>query len=296
MNKKLINSQLTNALTYTKVRRKMVMLAANVFNFKNLEEYAPYIDKDYINRKLIYNGAVAWFYDEELGLLALPYNQKGKPDMYGNPTSIEVIGSNGYHKSLSKNEYVIMYDNSGRYPLINDIIQDAERIALCKRVQDVNIANQKNSRIWKTDKSRERTVQDLLNRVDGNVENVVAYDNVDIDTLTSTLAVVPYISNDIDEHIRTLWEEFYAHIGISSVMYNKKERLIKDEMRASQGGTIASRFIRYNPREEALQKINKKWNVNIELEYYDGLPSTLEEVETTENEDLIYNMEGVNYD
>ena len=64
MNKKLVNSQLTNALTYTKVRRKMVMLAANVFDFKNLEEAAPNIDKDYINRKLIYNGAIAWFYDE----------------------------------------------------------------------------------------------------------------------------------------------------------------------------------------------------------------------------------------
>jgi hypothetical protein len=293
MNKKLVNSQLTNALTYTKVRRKMVMLASNVFNFKNLEEYAPNIDKDYINRKLVYNGAIAWFYDEELGLLALPFNIKGKPDVYGNPTSIEVIGSNDYHKSLSvtKGEAIIMYDNSGRYPLINDIIQDAERIALCKRVQDVNISMQKNSRIWKTDKSREKTVQDLLNRVDGNVENVVSYDNVDIDTLTSTLAVVPYIANDIDEHIRTLWEEFYAHIGISSVLVNKKERLIKDEMRASQGGTIASRFIRFTPRVEALNKINKKWNVNIELEYYDGLPTTLEDVNDTpyvEEEEVVY--------
>ena len=293
MNKKLVNSQLTNALTYTKVRRKMVMLASNVFNFKNLEEYAPNIDKDYINRKLVYNGAIAWFYDEELGLLALPFNNKGKPDVYGNPTSIEVIGSNGYHKSLSvtKGEAIIMYDNSGRYPLINDIIQDAERIALCKRVQDVNISHQKNSRIWKTDKSREKTVQDLLNSVDGNVENVVSYDNVDIDTLTSTLAVVPYIANDLDEHIRTLWEDFYAHIGISSVLVNKKERLIKDEMRASQGGTIASRFIRFTPRVEALNKINKKWNVNIELEYYDGLPTTLEEVNDTpyvEEEEVVY--------
>lgn len=294
MNKKLVNSQLTNALTYNKVRRKMVMLASNVFNFKNLEEYAPNIDKDYINRKLVYNGAVAWFKDEELGLLALPFNVKGKPDVYGNPTSIEVVGSNGYHKALSvsKGEAIIMYDNAGRYPLINDIIQDAERIALCKRVQDTNIAHQKNSRIWKTDKSREKTVQDLLNRIDGNVENVVAYDNVDIDTLTSTLAVVPYIANDIDEHVRTLWEEFYAHIGISSVLVNKKERLIKDEMRASQGGTIASRFIRFNPRVEALNKINKKWDVNIELEYYDGLPTTLEVEENdspyVEEEEVVY--------
>lgn len=293
MNKKLVNSQLTNALTYTKVRRKMVMLASNVFNFKNLEVDAPNIDKDYINRKLVYNGAVAWFYDEELGLLALPFNVKGKPDVYGNPTSIEVIGSNGYHKSLSvtKGEAIIMYDNAGRYPLINDIIQDAERIALCKRVQDVNVSHQKNSRIWITDKSQEKTVKDLLNRVDGNVENVVAYNNLDIETLTSTLAVVPYITNDIDEHIRTLWEEFYAHIGISSVLVNKKERLIKDEMRASMGGTIASRFIRFNPRVEALNKINKKWNTNIELEYYDGLPTTLEDIENMEvpeSEEIVY--------
>lgn len=293
MNKKLVNSQLTNALTYTKVRRKMVMLASNVFNFKNLEKYAPTIDKDYINRKLVYNGAIAWFMDEELGLLALPFNEKGKPDVYGNPTDIEVIGSNGYHKSLSvtKGEAIIMYDNAGRYALINDIIQDAERIALCKRVQDVNIAHQKNSRIWKTDKSREKTVKDLLNRVDGNVENVVAYDNVDIDTLTSTLAIVPYIANDIDEHIRILWEEFYAHIGISNVLINKKERLIKDEMKASMGGTIASRFVRFNPRVEALDKINKKWNINIELEYYDGLPTTLEDIESMEvpeKEEIVY--------
>ena len=295
MNKKLVNSQLTNALTYNKVRRKMVMLAANVFNFKNIEKDAPLVDVDYINRKLIYNGAIAWFKDEELGLLALPFNLVGKEDIYGNPTTIDVIGSNGYHKrlSVSKGEAIIMYDNAGRYPLINDIIQDAERIALCKRIQDVNISMQKNSRIWKTDKSRERTVKDLLNRVDGNVENVVSYDNVDIDTLTSTLAVVPYIANDVDEHIRLLWEEFYAHIGISSVIVNKKERLIKDEMRASQGGTIASRFIRFNPRKVALDKINAKWGTNIELEYYDGLPTTIEDIDSmdtiNEDEEVVIN-------
>lgn len=285
MRKKLVNSQLTNLLTYNKIKRKMVMLASNVFIFKDIEEKAPYIDIDYINECLIYNGSVAWFYDEVMGLLALPYTVIGKLDLYGRPVTIEVHAKIGnYHRKLNNKEFVIMYDNSGKYPLINDIVQDAERIGQCLRIEDVNVAQQKTSRIWTTDKDKELTVRRLLNDVDGNVENVVAYDSVDVGNLTSVIAVAPYITNDLDEHIKTLWENFYSHIGISSVIIDKKERLIKDEMRASQGGTIASRFVRYNPRAKALKQIKEKFKVDIELEYYDGIPASYEDLEDYEEE------------
>ena len=279
MNKKIVNSQLTNLLTYQKVRRKMITLASNVLLFKDLEEKAPNIDQSYINKKLVYNGSIAWFMDDVLGLLALPYQTIGRPDLYGRPETIMVQGANGYHRTLSvsKGEAVIMYDNEGKYPLILDIVQDAERIALCKRVQDTNIAQQKTARVWLTSKDKEQTVKDLLNKVDGNVENVIAYDTLDINSVQGVLSPAPYITNDIDEHLEKLWEEFYSHIGISSVVINKKERLIKDEMRASQGGTIASRYVRFNSRKIALAKIKQKWGINIELEFYDGIPTTIED-------------------
>lgn len=279
MNKKIVNSQLTNLLTYQKVRRKMITLASNVLLFKDLEEKAPNIDQSYINKKLVYNGSIAWFMDDVLGLLALPYQTIGRPDLYGRPETIMVQGANGYHRTLSvsKGEAIIMYDNEGKYPLILDIVQDAERIALCKRVQDTNIAQQKTARVWLTSKDKEQTVKDLLNRVDGNVENVIAYDTLDINNVQGVLSPAPYITNDIDEHLEKLWEEFYSHIGISSVVINKKERLIKDEMRASQGGTIASRYVRFNSRKIALAKIKQKWGIDIELEFYDGIPTTIED-------------------
>ena len=279
MNKKIVNSQLTNLLTYQKVRRKMITLASNVLLFKDLEEKAPNIDQSYINKKLVYNGSIAWFMDDVLGLLALPYQTIGRPDLYGRPETIIVQGANGYHRTLSvsKGEAVIMYDNEGKYPLILDIVQDAERIALCKRVQDTNIAQQKTARVWLTSKDKEQTVKDLLNKVDGNVENVIAYDTLDINSVQGVLNPAPYITNDIDEHLEKLWEEFYSHIGISSVVINKKERLIKDEMRASQGGTIASRYVRFNSRKIALAKIKQRWGIDIELEFYDGIPTTIED-------------------
>jgi hypothetical protein len=44
-----------------------------------------------------------------------------------------------------------------------------------------------------------------------------------------------------------------------------------------QGGTVASRFSRYEPREKAVKQINEKFGTNIEVRYYDGLPSMLKE-------------------
>ena len=48
-------------------------------------------------------------------------------------------------------------------------------------------------------------------------------------------------------------------------------------MTASQGGTIASRYSRFEPRAKAIREINKKWGLEIDVRYYDGEPSTKEE-------------------
>lgn len=132
MKQKLINSQLSNFKTYEMYRRQLLTLAENVFEFKNLPEF---IDISYLNKQLLRKGCVAFFKDEVMGLLALPYTSIGMLDVYGRPTRIQVIAQNGYNRTLNKDEFVLMYDNNGRYPLWLDIKQYAERLALCTRVR-----------------------------------------------------------------------------------------------------------------------------------------------------------------
>lgn len=133
MERKLINSQLTNFKTYEMYKRQLLTLAENVFEFKNLPNY---IDVAYLNKVLLRQGAIAFFVDEVLGLLALPYTILGKPDVYGRPNKIKVSAQNGYTKTLTnRDDFVIMYDNNGRYPLFLDITQYAERIALDTRTR-----------------------------------------------------------------------------------------------------------------------------------------------------------------
>ena len=284
MRKKLINSQLTNMKTYLMYREEMLTLAENVFEFKNLPEF---IDVSYLNKTLLRNGSIAFFKDEILGLIALPYDVIGNFDIYGRPLEITARAANGtYYKKLKRDEFVIMYDNNGRYPIFMDICQMAERIALSKRTIDVNIVQQRTPRIWKTSQDKKRTLQDMLSNIDGMEENIATYESIDIDDMNVVLAPAPFVADKIDLHLDKEWAEFYRLIGVANLVEQKKERLIKDEMSASQGGTIASRFSRFEPRKRAIDEINKKFGTNIKVSYYDGEPTTEEVKEMIEEVDL----------
>lgn len=278
MKKKMINTQISNFKTYSMYFRQMMSLAENVFEFKNLPEY---IDVSFLNKTLLRKGRIAFFEDEVLGLVALPFNDTGFYDVYGRPTSIEVFGSNSYHRILKKDEYVIMYDNNGRYPLYLDICQMAERIALCVRTEDINMVHQRTPRVWKTTKDKELSLKAAINEIDSMQESVVTYDSLDIEDMNAVLAPAPYVSDKIDLHLRELWAEFFRLIGVANLQEQKRERVIVDEMVASQGGTIASRFSRFEPRKNAIDKINKKWNLEepLEVKYYDGEPNSAEDGE-----------------
>lgn len=278
MKKKMINTQISNFKTYSMYFRQMLTLAENVFEFKNLPEY---IDVSFLNKTLLRKGRIAFFNDEILGLIALPFNDVGKYDVYGRPTTIEVFGDNAYHRILKKDEYVIMYDNNGRYPLYLDICQMAERIALCVRTEDINMVHQRTPRVWKTTKDKELSLKAAINEIDSMQESVVTYDSLAIEDMNAVLAPAPYISDKVDLHLRELWSEFFRLIGVANLQEQKRERVIVDEMVASQGGTIASRFSRFEPRKNAIDKINKKWNLAepIEVKYYDGEPNSAEDGE-----------------
>lgn len=284
MRKKLINSQLTNMKTYLMYREEMLTLAENVFEFKNLPEF---IDVSYLNKTLLRNGSIAFFMDEVLGLIALPYDVIGNFDIYGRPLEIMARAANGtYYKKLKRDEFVIMYDNNGRYPIFLDICQMAERIALSKRTIDVNIVQQRTPRIWKTSQDKKKTLSDMLANIDGMEENIATYESIDIDDMNVVLAPAPFVADKIDLHLDKEWAEFYRLIGVANLIEQKKERMIKDEMSASQGGTIASRFSRFEPRKRAIDEINKKFGTNIEVSYYDGEPTTEEVKELMEEVDL----------
>lgn len=285
MKTRMINSQLSNARTYRMYFRQMLALAENVFEFEGLNRF---IDVSYLNKTLLRQGSIAWFKDDVLGgVIALPYRSLTTLDVYGRPKKIEVFSkANNYHRILKKSEFVIMYDNNGRYPLYLDIAQMAERMALCVRTQDINIAQQKTPRVWKTNQDKLNSTKALLNNVDANVESIVAHESEDLEGLECVLQPAPYVTDKIEQKIDKLWAEFFRLIGVANLQEQKRERVIQDEMIASQGGTIASRYSRYEPRANAIAKINEKFGTKISVKYYDGEPSSEQKGELDDVSDV----------
>ena len=282
MERKLVNSQLSNLKTYEMYKRQMLTLAENVFEFENLPEY---IDVAFLNKKLLRDGSIAFFKDEVLGVIALPYTVLGTLDIYGRPKKIIATAPNGsYRRVLNYGEFVIMYDNNGRYPIYLDILQYAERLAMFQRVMDINIAQQKTPRFWKTTSDKEKSVRDMVNNVDGFENLVITYDDIDLNDTTLVMEPAPYISDKVDLNKDKIYNEFLRLIGIANLSFQKKERNIKDEIQAMQGGTIASRFSRYEPRKKAVDMINEKFNIGLKVKYYDGIPSSLKNFEEEQEE------------
>lgn len=167
---------------------------------------------------------------------------------------------------------------------------------------DINIGQQKTPRFWKTKSDNVKTVQDLIHNIDGMENTVIGYKSIDLDDTSVVLQPAPFVADKIDVHKEKLWNEFLRLIGVANMNFQKKERNIKDEVLASQGGTIASRFSRFEPRKKAIEEINEKFGSKIlltgelaipkklEVRYYDGIP-------TSENEDEIFEeSEEIEYD
>lgn len=277
MPRKVVNSQLYNYKTYLAYKDKMLSLAMNVFQFKNMNNF---IDMSRVNRDLVINGSVAFFKDEVMGLLALPYTIMGSLDIYGRPTSIKPIPYFGsYNRTLHRGEFVIMYDNEAKIPILPNIIQSCERLALIKRTMDININQQRTPRYWKTSEERKNTVKRMLDEVDSCVDSIVTYDDIDLDETTLVLSPAPYVADKLIEAKKEEWTEFLELIGIANTSIQKKERVIRDEIFTSMGGTIASRYGRFESRRKAVEDINRLFSENIEVEFYDGLPSTIQSVD-----------------
>ena len=286
MRRKIINSQLCNFKTYEMIKREFISLAENVFIFRNMPKF---IDMSYINSKLLRSGSVAFFYEDVLDtLVALPFINLGTLDLYGRPKAIQVIGQNGYTRVLKKDEFVIMYDNNSRIPIWIDILQYSERYSMIIRTIDINIIQQRTPRVWKVPSGQEKSFREIINNVDAMVENVATYSSLSIDDITCVLEPAPYVADKLEESKNKVYAEFLRLIGIANLQEVKKERMIKDEMMATLGGTVASRYNRFEPRKKAIDEINEKFKEHldkeIEVYYYDGVPSSKDNLDINEKD------------
>ena len=255
-----------NNYTFLQYYNRLVELSIAMFEWKNLPET---VDPRYLELKLFTEGQAVFFEDDgELGYLALPVAMNGQFNVYKVPTRRRAYAVNGYQKQLTMDDSVIIYNNMIRtnsWRLVNIY---ARRLWDIDRSIDVNARAQKTPVVLQCSEAQRLTALNLFKEVDGNAPVIMADKNLDINDVMKAVDIgAPYVADKLYQLKTEIWNEALTRLGISNVSYQKKERLISDEITRSMGGTIASRLSRLEMRKEACQQINDMFGLNMDVEF-----------------------------
>lgn len=264
-------SALDNNATYLTYYQRLLELSISMFEWKNLP---PTIDSRYIELMLFEKGSVVYFDDEAIGNLCLDCISQGQFDVYGYPKNRRAYSSyNQYSRELNESNSVIVWNNFLRTNSQLVVKMYAKRLYNIDRVIDVNVNSQKTPVAILASPQQRLTMKNLYKEYDGNAPFIFGDKNLDLNGIKAISTGAPYVADSLYALKTQIWNEALTYLGISNVNTVKKERLISDEVQRNLGGTIASRYSRLQSRKDAVQKINKMFNTNIEVDYRDDVYS-----------------------
>lgn len=258
------NSAYMNNRTYLHYYNRLTELAISMFEWNNLPDS---IDPRFLEMVLFSNGMCVFFEDDVLGHLALRCSIQGKLDHYGIPMKRRAYASNGYNMELDETNSVIIFNNYLHNSCKAEIEMYAQRLYNLDGIVDVNANAQKTPVLVQCAETERLTMKNLYMKYEGNEPFIFGTTELNPKGLTVLKTDAPYVADKIYQLKTQIWNEALTYLGISNTNVTKKERMISDEVIRNQGGTIASRYSRLQARREAVEKINKMFGLEIEVNY-----------------------------
>lgn len=258
-------SLVMNDCTYIQYAYRLMELSISMFEWKNLPEG---IDERFLEMVLFTDGQAVFFRDDELGdYLALQCLINGKLNVYRIPITRRAFAVNGYQKQLTDKDSVIIFNNMLHTNSWLDVKMFAKRLYNLDRIIDVNANAQKTPILIKGNEQQRLTLMNLYKEYDGNAPVIFADKSLDMNAIQVLSTQAPYVADKIYQLKTQIWNEALTYLGISNVSFQKRERMVSDEVTRSQGGTVASRYSRLNARRQACEQINKMFGLNIDCDF-----------------------------
>lgn len=272
----LENNMETFYLYYNRLKE----IAISRFKWLNLPDS---VDPRYLELCLFENGNALFFKDSEMGYLTLSDVSNGNFDVYGEPLKRRAYSRyNNYQRQLNYKNSTYIWNNMLRTGNVLEIQSFAKRLYNLDRIIDVNANAQKTPVLVLCDEKERLTMKNLYQQFDGNAPVIFGDKALNVHGVQVLKTDAPFICDKIYELKTQIWNEALTYLGIPNVAYQKRERLVSDEVTRGLGGTLISRKSALTMREEACRKINNMFGLNVEVEFQDCVNS--DDSEVLENE------------
>ena len=270
-----------NNYTWRQYFDRLMQLSMVMFKYDNLPDT---IDSRFLEKTLFNRGNCLFFEDDVLGYLTLPSANLGKFDVYDIPRMRRAYAVNGYNKDLTIDDSVIIYNNYLRTNSRLDVEMFAKKLYNIDRAIDTNANAQKTPILLLCDENERLSYLNLYKEYDGNAPVIKGTKGLDLQGFQVLKTDAPYVADKLYDLKTQIWNEALTYLGITNVSFQKKERMITDEIDRMLGGTYANRYSRLLARQEACDKINNMFGLNISVSYRDDVEqmATLESEESDE--------------
>jgi len=270
----------TNVNSFIKYRDQLMELGMVMFDwdFSSIEKnLRTNINPAYIERTEYFKGATIFFKDDVLGYLCLPVILGGPFSEDDKPKRRTAYSKSGYRKELNEDNSVIIYNSYLKKPSCYTVDFYARQLSDLEESIMVNCKAQKTPVAILCPENERLTMKNLYLQYDGNMPFIFGQNDLNLGQIKAISTGAPFVADKLYQIKMQLWNEALTHLGISNVSYQKKERLVSDEVIRNMGGTIASRYSRLDMRRQAVEEINDKFGLNISVDYRDDFRQTDDE-------------------
>ena len=254
-----------NNLTYIDYLNRLKLIATSLFTWKGLDEVAGFGASRFLELVLYENGRACFVKDKEKGYLALRVNPSDKLNVYMLPEKV-LAWSLGYNKDYLFDDVIYIMNNNLEIPTSQSLQLFAYRLYETERTIDTNLIAQKTPVLIEGDTKTILTLKNVYMQYSGNTPFIFGNKQFDISNKLNVLKTdAPYLIDKLEDHKHEIWNEALTYLGIDNANTDKKERLITSEVESND--ELINYYLNcfYKTRKEACDRINKKYNLNIEL-------------------------------
>lgn len=259
---------------------RLMLVAVSVFEWKNLPDS---IDEIYLEKTLLRHGTILFFEDKYMAengegegtYLTLKYMPSYKRDVYGNPIVRRAYSDDHehYRQNLTHKDSVIINDNVMQ-TVFTDIIYDfAVHLVDIKEVIKKNLEHQRLPYIIGATDEMKSELQEFFRQKTHNKPYMIVKERM-VKDLREALALYPtnaeFIGDKLQDYYDSVWNEFMVMVGIGTNASPKRERLVASEVDSVNEQSQVFAMSRLKSRQRAVKLINKKFDLNIEVDYQFG--------------------------
>ena len=265
-----------NFRSYHKNLDLLLSLAINRFRWVNLPETC---DARYLEKVLHRNGIATLSFKRDeptrifTTLQAMP---NGVYNMYGLPTEWRAVGYDGltdYEVNYSNGE--LCYYAYSRVCPWNALEIYARKMTHYERTEDVNLSQQMTPFIGIAPQEKRIELVNLLKQVQGGEPAILGDEGLSklVDNVKTLDIGVPLITEELARSHQNVLNQALLYLGIPHLAFEKGERMIEDEARANTAPTNIMLLDCLQARREFCEKVNRKFNLDIQVYFNEDLES-----------------------